>query len=55
MLSTFRELESAAGLTSLEPDTVRYLNKRKPTDKSKSSMYTFHTTRADAVCISTTF
>ena len=46
-----KEFDSSGGLTSLEPDTVRYLNKRKPMDKSRASMYTFHTTRANAVSI----
>lgn len=42
------ESESRRGLTSLDPNTVRYLNKRKPSDKSNSA-YTFHATRANAV------
>ena len=40
--------DSIRGLISLDSHTVRYLNKRKPSDKTKSA-YTLHASRANVV------
>ena len=42
--------DSIRGLISLDSNTVRYLNKRKPTDKTNSA-YTFHASRANVVSV----
>jgi hypothetical protein len=40
--------DSIRGLISLDSHTVRYLNKRKPSDKTNSA-YTLHASRANVV------
>ena len=42
--------DSIRGLISLDSNTVRYLNKRKPSDKTNSA-YTLHASRANVVSI----